>query len=319
MRPQAAQDNRLIDGSAESTLQWHAPQLIFRKSLRILDLRCAEWRPEEPLTSMFCGNPQPPESGRDLIKRTIAAFTLIELLVVIAIIAILAALLLPSLKSARDSAIRIQCINNLKQHGITVNLYCDDNGGFFPNNSVNQNPQWRYLWGLNTNAYSRYFPAPPANYISNLRYNGVDPNYICPAFRRRLDNGQFDSQNIYGFHSGYWNAAQLGYWHTFFMSSTTPGRFLGGLAPSDVGHSTPDSSGAPYQAAITSPSRCVMIYDAGFFPDNPGGIVIVGVSVGHPNGWSALLVDGHAKFFTQPNNSAGNNNFGCGLQSSLSE
>jgi len=55
-----------------------------------------------------------------------ALFTLIELLVVIAIIAILMTLLLPSLKSARDSAKRIACLNNLKQTGFAVQMYLSD-------------------------------------------------------------------------------------------------------------------------------------------------------------------------------------------------
>ncbi len=62
------------------------------------------------------------------------SFTLIELLVVIAIIAILASLLLPALKSARESGRRAVCQSNLRQMYLTWQLYAQDNNSRYIHN-----------------------------------------------------------------------------------------------------------------------------------------------------------------------------------------
>ncbi|HEX3624283.1 MAG TPA: prepilin-type N-terminal cleavage/methylation domain-containing protein [Verrucomicrobiae bacterium] len=60
------------------------------------------------------------------------AFTLVELLIVIAIIAILGAILLPVLSRAKERALRIDCLNNLRQLGMGVIMYADSNSDKLP-------------------------------------------------------------------------------------------------------------------------------------------------------------------------------------------
>ena len=89
-------------------------------------------------------------------RRTIRAkcFTLIELLVVIAIIAILAAMLLPALKTAKETAKSIVCMSNLKQIGMALLNYSASSNDYFPAASnpdpdaTVDNRSWMTPWGI---------------------------------------------------------------------------------------------------------------------------------------------------------------------------
>lgn len=102
------------------------------------------------------------------------AFTLVELLVVIGIIALLVAILLPAMNRAKEQGNRIKCGSNLRQLGVAIQLYTEDNKGFFPACAAGARPEdwiyWQSTRNIDDGVLVKYF---------GKKFNvGV---YTCPS------------------------------------------------------------------------------------------------------------------------------------------
>lgn len=121
-------------------------------------------------------------------------FTLIELMVVIAVIVVLMAILLPTLSQARAQAKRVHCASSLRQTGMALLNYANDNSGFGPYTHRDATPwnddpsRWRYTWNSKTE-YTQwgllfpYMSIPTTDNPSNMKTPAV---MLCTSREKTL-------------------------------------------------------------------------------------------------------------------------------------
>jgi prepilin-type N-terminal cleavage/methylation domain-containing protein/prepilin-type processing-associated H-X9-DG protein len=210
--------------------------------------------------------------------RQLLAFTLIELLVVIAIIAILAALLLPALSSAKDRAKSINCLSNLRQWGIGLQVHITDNGDMLPRDGTDDGGQYGVDTGATTgpgspnddyawfnvipavmadHPFSNYWNQPGGNPMLKLPYpNGKGKIWHCTAAISD-PNDTFLQAGSFGFFS---------YCMNIDLKASTPITGSYGKIPYPA---------MPKASTVPNPSATVLLTEQAFSPLHetymPGG------------------------------------------------
>ncbi|MBN1521279.1 MAG: type II secretion system protein [Candidatus Aureabacteria bacterium] len=144
-------------------------------------------------------------------------FTMIEMLVVLSIIVILAALITPATHLAKEKARKTQCINNLKQISVALNMFANEHGGDFPPDGAVPNTWMSHLFPNYIRAEEN-FDCPSHPYVGTL---ATGPDYWYQSGYTLDDNPQALIVGCYeGCHAGMENKLTIG-GNVIFQKSAT--------------------------------------------------------------------------------------------------
>lgn len=211
------------------------------------------------------------------------AFTMVEILVVVAIIGLLAAILFPAFNRVRASGRRTTCASNLKQIGMAINLYAQDNR-FYPT--------------LDFNAYSNGNCGAWADKV--FPYVKAEKIFECPSFAQGLYRSdcpapdKSDPENPISWNGSY----DLNIRDAKYLRDPVTKAFNGSYNPLQMTSPT----------RYTRPSSTILVLDGDGGYVSPGyqeppaasaaDLPNFGVDAHHEGGANVAFADGHVKYMS---------------------